>query len=122
VNNFFRLEAGTLSIAAFFLLVAIFISTRPFMPAGTFRKIVPATVLVLAALIGLHYKATTGRMAKVITTFNSNGDVICENRTNRNAAQSIVINQSKGWKLEGEVFTNPEFTRPFHTARCIPKT
>ncbi len=92
------------------------------MPAGTFRKIVPATVLVLAALIGLHYKATTGRMAKVITTFNSNGDVICENRTNRNAAQSIVINQSKGWKLEGEVFTNPEFTRPFHTARCIPKT
>ncbi|HFD87929.1 MAG TPA: hypothetical protein ENJ35_09680 [Gammaproteobacteria bacterium] len=121
MGDFLRLEAGTLTISAFFLLVAIFISTRPFMPAGTFRKVVPITAIVLAAFIGLHYKMTTSRMASVITAFNNNGDVICENRTNRNAAQSIVISKSLGWKLDGEIFTNPDFVRPFHSARCVPK-
>ena len=120
MGDFLRLEAGTLTIAVFFLAVAVFIATRPFMPAGTFKKLVPATMLVLAILVSLHYKMTTSRMLKVIDTFNANGDVICENRTNRNAAQSIVINKAQGWKLTGDLFSNPDFVRPFHTARCVP--
>jgi len=120
LDTFFRLEAGTLTIAAFFLAIAIFVATRPFMPAGAFRKIVIPTAIVLALLVGLHYRMTTGRMEEVKATFNRGGDIVCENRGTRTGPPSIVISQSLGWKLEGDIFTNPDFSRPFHSARCVP--
>ena len=119
LETFLKLEAGTLTIAAFFLAIAIFVATRPFMPAGAFRKIVTPTVIILAGFVLLHFKITTGRMNDVKTTFEAGRDVICENRSSRSGARSIVINRSLGWKLDGDVFVNPEFERPFHTARCI---
>ncbi len=121
METFLVLEAGTLTIAAFFLAVAIFVSTRPFMPAGAFRKIVIPTAIVLAALVALHYKVTSGRMDTVKAAFNNQQEVICENRSSREGARSIVISQALGWSLEGDVFVNPDFERPFHTARCVPR-
>lgn len=120
METFFTLEAGTLTIAAFFLAVAIFVATRPFMPAGAFPKIVIPTVLILASFIGLHFKITSGRMDAVKTAFTDGLKVICENRSSREGARSIVISQALGWSLDGDVFVNPEFERPFHTARCVP--
>ncbi len=119
MNTFLTLEAGTLTIAAFFLGVAIFVATRPFMAPGAFRRIVIPTAIVLAALVGLHYKITSGRMDEVKAAFDDGAEVICENRSTRNGPPSIVISKKLGWTLEGDVFTNPEFSRPFHSARCI---
>ncbi len=121
MKTFLVLEAGTLTIAAFFLGIAIFVATRPFMPPGAFRRIVVPTAIVLAALVGIHYKITSGRMEAVKTAFENGAEVICENRSSRQGAPSIVISRELGWKLEGDLLTNPEFSRPFHTARCITK-
>ncbi len=120
LETFLTLEAGTLTISAFFLAVAVFVATRPFMPTGAFRKIVIPTAIILAVFVALHFKITSGRMDAVKAAFDNQQEVICENRSSLEGARSIVISQALGWSLEGDVFVNPDFERPFHTARCVP--
>ncbi|RUM68953.1 MAG: hypothetical protein DSZ05_00230 [Sulfurospirillum sp.] len=121
MKMFFTLEAGNLTIALFFLLIAIIVATRPFVRTQVKKFILFTVITVFAILIAGHYIITTGRMAEVKTAFAEGKEVECESRLNRKAAQSVVVSKKTGWKLEGDLFTNPNFTRTFHTARCIVK-
>ncbi len=121
MNRFLILEAGNLTIALFFLLIAIFVATRPFVRVAVKKFILFTVVAVFSLLIAGHYIMTTGRMSDVKTAFANGKEVECESRLNRKAAQSIVVSQKTGWHLEGDLFVNPEYERTFHTARCIVK-
>jgi len=119
MNKFFILEGGNLTIAIFFLLIAIFISTRPFVRAGVKKFILFATIAMFSLLIIGHYFITNSRMDGVKKAFEQGKEIVCESRMNRKAAQSITIQKSTGWTLDGDVFKNPNFERVFHTSRCI---
>ena len=121
MEKFFILEGGYLILAALILLVTLFVVTRPFMSSSAPRKGLSAVTLVLAFFIGMHYYVTTGRMAAVKSAFERDEPVICESRMLRKAAQSIVIQKSADWHMEGDNFVSPNYNRPFHSARCIVK-
>jgi hypothetical protein len=121
MGSFFILEGGNLTIALFFLLIALFISTRDFIRPAVKKFIFFATVVIFSLLIAGHYYITTARMAEVTKAYESNKDVVCENRVHRKAAQSQLINKELGWILDGDNFTNPKYNRVFHTSRCIEK-
>ena len=120
--NFLQLEGGYLLISIFILGVALFVGTRPFVGDGkAWKKTVPYTSGVLALFILGHFWLTTSRMSDVKTRFNKGGAIICESKAQRKVAQTIIIDPSKsdGWRLEGDEFVSPHFTRSFHTARCL---
>ncbi len=121
MQKFFILEGGYLLIALFILGITLFVSTRPFMPKGAYRKGVALVALVLAVLIGTHYSVTTSRMAEVKRAFAQDKVILCESRMLRKAAQSVAIQKSKAWSMEGDLFVSPHYSRPFHSARCIVK-
>ncbi|WP_291930751.1 hypothetical protein [Candidatus Thioglobus sp.] len=117
--QFLELEGGYLAIAGFVLLVTMFVTTRSFMPKGAFKKGMVSVLLVLILFIGLHFNATINRMQSVASAFNNGEDIICENRVLRKAAQSFVINRSRGWLLANDIFSSSEYNRVFHSARCL---
>ncbi len=120
--NFLELEGGYLGIAAFALLVAVFVGTRPFVGNGkAWKKSVPFVFIVSAGFILAHYFVTTSRMSDVKERFNNGNPVICESRAIRKVGQSVIIDPKKpqGWVLEGDVFQSPEYSRGFHSARCL---
>jgi len=121
MNKFLELEAGYLFIGLVILLVTLFVTTRPFMSKGAFKKGMLWVSLVLAFFIGLHFKITTERMSEVKMAFNEGKTVICESRATRKVAQSVDINKEREWKLEGDIFVSPNYSRAFHTARCLVK-
>jgi hypothetical protein len=121
MQNFITLEGGYLAIAAFVLLVALFVSTRSFMAKGSFKKALLYTFIVLALFIGGHYYVTTNRMVKVSMAFEQNKEILCESRMLRKVAQSVIIQKSNEWTLKDNLFTSPNYTRGFHSARCIVK-
>ncbi len=118
---FWQLEAGNITIALFFLLIAIIVATRPFIRPGVKKFVLFSTVAVFTVLIVGHYLVTTERMETVKRAFASGKEILCESRMNRKAAQSVVVSKKLGWKLEGLLFSHPGYTRPFHVARCIVK-
>ncbi len=117
--EFIELEGGYLAIAVFVLLITAFVTTRAFMPKAAFKKGMLYVFLILALLIGMHFSATTSRMQNVANAFESGSDIICEDRTIRKAAQSLVINQSRGWILSNNIFSSSDYNRVFHSARCL---
>jgi hypothetical protein len=121
MDSFLILEGGNLTIALFFLLIAIFISTRSFIRPAVKKFIFFATIVAFSLLIAGHYYITTQRMSEVQSAFDAGEDIVCENRLHRKAAQGQVINSKQGWSLDGDNFTNPEYNRVFHTSRCIKK-
>ncbi len=121
MNKFLVLEAGNLTVAAFFLAIAIVVATRPFVRKEVKRFILIATISIFTILIAGHYYITSKRISEVKSAFASGEKVECESRLNRKAAQSIVISKDLGWKLDGDLFINPNYSRPFHSARCIVK-
>ena len=121
MNTFLQLEAGNLTIGLFFLAIAIIVATRPFVRPQVKRFILFTTVTVFTILIIGHYFVTTNRMASVKEAFAAGKKIECESRLNRKAAQSIIVSKALGWSLEGDLFTNPNYNRPFHAARCIVK-
>jgi len=121
MSKFLELEGGYLVIALIILLVTIFVSTRPFMPKTALKKGLLWVTAVLVFFIGWHYKITSDRMSSVKSAFNNGQTVICESRAQRKVAQSVDVDKSREWSLEGDLFVSPNFSRPFHTARCIVK-
>lgn len=119
MHTFFYLEGGYLILAAVILAVTLFVTTRPFMGPGAVKKGLGGVGLVLAVLIGAHYYVTTKRMAEVKAAFLSGQKVICESRMVRKGAQSLIIERSRGWELDGDNFVSPVYVRPFFSARCI---
>jgi len=119
---FLQLEAGNLTIALFFLLIAIIVATRPFVRKQVKKFILFTVITVFTILIAGHYSITTGRMAEVKSAFDAGRKIECESRLNRKAAQSVIVSRDLGWRMEGDLFTHPGYTRSFHAARCIVKT
>ncbi len=117
--KFLELEAAYLVIAILILIVTAFVTTRPFSRNVSFKKIFPSVFLVLAFLIGLHFYITSSRMDSVETRFLENKPVICENRTKKEFSRTIIIDLDGGWNLKDNVFTNPEYFKAFHSARCL---
>jgi hypothetical protein len=117
--KFLELEAAYLAIGIFILAVTAFVTTREFVGKNAFKIGFPGVFIILSIFILLHYYITTNRMSEVETRFNDNKPVICENRIQRKAEQSVIISKSLGWSLENDIFTNPQYARGFHTARCI---
>jgi len=118
---FFKLEAGYLIIALFILAISAFVTTREFMPKGSFKKGMIYVGLSLAILIGMHYKITSDRIEKVKEAFDRGESILCESRMYRNASQSIEIKKSREWTLKDYIFTSPNFERGFFIARCVVK-
>ena len=121
MQKFFILEGGYLAIALFILAITLFVSTRPFMSKGAVRKGLIGVGSVLALFIGAHYYITSHRMAAVKSAFEQDKPIICESRMQRKAAQSIIVQKSNEWHMEGDNFISPNYNRPFHSARCIVK-
>ncbi|WP_457607499.1 hypothetical protein [Nitratifractor sp.] len=123
IGKFFYLEGAYLILAAIILLVTLFVSTRPFVSPGAWKKSLPVVALILAGFIGAHFWVTVSRMASVKEAFEAGKPVLCESRMLRKMAQSIEIRKgtSSAWRIEGDNFVSPHYTRPFHLARCIPK-
>ena len=121
MQKFFILEGGYLVIGAIILLIALFVTTRPFMSKGAVKKGMIGVILVLAIFIGGHFYMTTSRMAAVRSAFEKDQPVICESRMQRKAAQSVIVKKSLEWSMEGDNFVSPNYNRPFHSARCIVK-
>lgn len=116
---FFKLEAGYLGIALFVLAVTIFVTTRPFMGKGVWKKSIIAVGLMMAILIGLHFIVTKNRIDYVEQSFNNGDKIVCESRVIRKVAQSVIIEKSNEWTLNNHLFASPNYERDFFSARCI---
>ena len=121
MKTFLELEGAYLVLGFIIILITIFVSTRPFMSKGAIKKGLFWVILVLAIMIGLHFKITTDRMNEVSTAFNEGKTVICESRAIRKVAQSVDIHRDREWILENDVFVSPHYSRGFFIARCIVK-
>ncbi|MEN8303559.1 MAG: hypothetical protein ABFQ64_05780 [Campylobacterota bacterium] len=121
LKNFLFLEGAYLILGAIILLITLFVGTRPFMSKGAAKRGLMWVSLVLAIAIGTHYTVTTNRMAEVKSAFEKDLVIICESRMQRKVAQSVIIQKSNEWFLEGDNFVSPNYTRPFFSARCIVK-
>ena len=121
MNKFLELEGGYLVIGLLILLITLFVGSRPMFKRGSAPKALVVVGTVLAILIGLHHKVTTDRMEGVKQAFLEGKVIICESRMRRKVAQSVDVEKAREWLLEGDVFTSPHYSRPFHTARCIIK-
>ena len=121
MKNFFYLEGAYLILGGIILLITLFVTTRPFMSKGAAKRGLLWVTLVLAIFIGAHYKMTTNRMAEVKVAFENDKPIICESRMQRKVAQTVNIQKSKEWSLEGDNFISPNYVRPFFIARCIVK-
>ncbi len=122
MNSFLELEAGNLTIALFFLIIAVIVATRPFVGKKVKKFVLFTTITVFALIITAHYKITTDRMQSVKKAFEEGGEIECESRMNRKAAQSVIVSKKLGWKLENAEFSNPNYERVFHSSRCILKS
>lgn len=116
---FFKLEAGYLAIAAFALIITLFVTTRPFVTQGSYKKGLFFVGSASFAFIGVHYFVTSERMSEVETTFHKGDKVVCESRTVRKVAQSVTIEKSNEWLLKDHKFSSPNYSREFFSARCI---
>ena len=121
MEKFLYLEGAYLILGGIILLITVFVSTRPFMAKGALKKGLFWVSLVLGIMIGAHYMITVNRMAEVKAAFEKDLPIICESRMLRKVAQTVDVQKSKEWSLEGDNFVSPHYARPFFTARCIVK-
>jgi hypothetical protein len=121
MQEFLILEGGNMAIALFFILIVLFVTTRPFMAKGALKKGMTGILIIVVIMIGGHYIITTKRMAEVKSAFEKDQPIICESRMQRKAAQSITIQKSNDWEMKGDSFVSPNYSRSFHSARCIVK-
>ncbi len=121
MKNFFYLEGAYLILGGIILLITVFVATRPFMSKGALKKGLFWVTLVLAVMIGAHYAMTVNRMNEVKAAFEKDLPILCESRMLRKVAQTVTVQKSREWSLEGDNFVSPNYSRPFFTARCIVK-
>jgi len=121
MKDFFFLEGAYLILGGIILLVTLFVSTRPFMSKGAWKKGLFWVTVVLTIMIGAHYNMTMDRMTEVKAAFKKGQKILCESRTHRKVAQFVSIQKSNDWALEKDNFVSPNYNRPFFAARCIVK-
>jgi hypothetical protein len=116
---FFKLEAGYLGIGLFALLITLFVTSRPFMSKGSVKKGLIFMGPAIFMFISMHFYITSDRIYDVETTFKEGGKVVCESRMIRKVAQSVTIEKSNEWILQDHMFSSPNYSRKFFSARCI---
>jgi len=121
MKNFFYLEGAYLILGGVIMFITVFVATRPFMSKGALKKGLFGVTLVLAVMIGAHYAMTVNRMNEVKAAFEKDLPILCESRMLRKVAQTVTVQKSREWSLEGDNFVSPNYSRPFFTARCIVK-
>ncbi len=119
MGNFLELEAGYLFIGFVILAVTLFVSSRPFFKKGSVPKAMLTVGIFWGVVVAGHFYVTTSRMAEVKSAFNAGKMIICESRATRKVAQSVNVNINNEWRLEGDIFSSPNYNRVFHSARCI---
>ncbi len=116
--GFFELEIGYIVIAIFILTVTAIVTTRSFMPKIAFKRGMLIVSLVMIFFIALHYYVTTNRIADIAKAFEKGETILCENKELLHGSQAVIINKKAGWSLKKGIFSNPDFVRDFHSARC----
>jgi len=119
MKNFLFLEGAYLILGAITLLITLFVTTRPFMEKGSILKGLFWVSLVIAIMTSTHFYITTNRMADVKIAFEKDLPILCESRMQRKVSQTVTIQKSNDWMLEGDNFVSPNYSRPFFSARCI---
>lgn len=119
MSIFFELEGAYLVIGIFFMLVALFVTTRDFMPRVAFKRGMIGVFVVLSILISIHFSLTTSRMDEVKKMFNNNETIICENKMRRTISQSVLMSKKLGWRIEGNLLKSDNYARDFHVSRCV---
>jgi len=118
--RFLEMEGGYIAIAIFFLVITIIVTTRSFMPKKALKNGLLIVGSILIIFIGFHYYITIERMKSIALLFHQGKTILCENKENLMGAQVIIINKKADWTLKDGVFSNPNFYRSFHSARCAP--
>jgi hypothetical protein len=116
--GFFELEIGYIIMAVFFLAITAFVTTRPFMPKVAFKRGMLSMLGIMAFFITLHYIVTTNRIADNAKAFHAGKTILCENKGSMQGSQTVIITKKAGWSLKDGIFSNKEFVRDFHSARC----
>ncbi|MBU3014120.1 hypothetical protein KO488_05075 [Poseidonibacter lekithochrous] len=116
---FFKLEAGYLGIGLFALVITLIVTSRSFMSKGSVKRGLIFMGPAIAIFIGMHFYVTSDRMNNVENAFKQGDKVICESRMIRKVAQSVTIEKSNEWTLENHMFSSPNYSRKFFSARCI---
>lgn len=119
MEKFLILEGGYLVLALIILFITLYVTTRPFVSKTAMKKSFIGVISVLIVLIGGHYFMTTNRMSDVKAAFEEDQPILCESRMQTKVAQFVTIQKSKEWSIEGDTFVSPNYTRAFHSARCI---
>jgi len=118
--KFLEIEGGYIAIAIFFLIITIIVTTRSFMPKKALKNGLLIVGSIQIVFIGFHYYFTTERMKSIALLFHQGKTVLCENKESLMGSQAIIINKKAGWMLKDGIFSNPNFYRSFHSARCAP--
>ncbi|MFK5937936.1 MAG: hypothetical protein QM497_06000 [Sulfurimonas sp.] len=116
---FLELEGPYMVIGVFFMLVALFVTTRDFMPRVAFKRGMIGTFVAFSILIAIHFSITTSRMNEVKKMFNNDETIICENKMRRTISQSILISKKLGWRIEKDLLKSDDYVRDFHVSRCV---
>jgi len=119
MSLFLELEGAYMVIGVFFLLVALFVTTRDFMPRVAFKRGMIGTFVAFSILIAIHFSLTTSRMENVKKMFNNDETIICENKMRRTISQSVLISKKLGWRLENDLLKSDAYMRDFHVSRCV---
>lgn len=120
MENFFILEGGLLTVAAFMLAVTAFTSTRSFVSKGTFKRTFPGVFIVLAIVITWHYNQTVDRMETVREAFENGKIIVCDNKGDLTLGRNVLVDKSRyGWKVDKFNFTSDKYPRNFHISRCV---
>ncbi len=117
--DFFREEAVYIFISLFILGIAIFVTTRPFMPKKS-KIAIPVTFVILSAALLIHYKIRTENMKEVTQAFKNGKTILCMDKTNKISNQ-VVISKKAGWILKEETFFHKDFPRGYNIRQCIPE-
>jgi hypothetical protein len=116
--GFFELEIGYMVMAAFFLAITAFVTTRPFMPKVAFKRGMLSMFIIMGFFIALHYNITMNRIEDNAKAFSEGKTILCENKGSMQGSQTVIITKKAGWSLKDGIFSNKEFVRDFHSARC----
>ncbi len=115
--DFFREEAVYIFISLFILGIAIFVTTRPFMPKKS-KIAIPIILVFLFLALLTHYKIKMDNIKKVKQAFLKGENIICLDKTNR-AGNQVIINKNAKWILQEDTFFHKEFPRGYNIRQCI---
>ena len=121
MQEFFYLEGAYIIFGLIVLAIALFVTTRPFMGKDALKKGMTGVFIIVSIFIIAHFIVTKNRMESVKKAFYEGKEILCENRVYTKGANFITIKKDLEWKLEGDYFKSPNYTRDFFLARCIIK-